>query len=145
MKQAELFGYKVLENGVIIGFNNEPISFAKTITIMINGEMKSMSYARFVYYAFHQNDFDFSNHSYCVKHIDNDPKNNAIDNLYITNEKDYLWGEKHKKSKLTNEEVEEIRKLYYIGEKDNKGNGLNNPTRKYSYRKLAEKYGVSLN
>ena len=49
MKQAELFGYKVLENGVIIGFNNEPISFAKTITIMINGEMKSVSYARFVY------------------------------------------------------------------------------------------------
>lgn len=143
MKQAELFGYKVLENGVIIGFNNEPISFAKTITIMINGEMKSVSYARFVYYAFHQNDFDFSNHSYCVKHIDNNPKNNAIDNLYITNEKDYLWGEKHKKSKLTNEEVEEIRRLYYIGEEDNKGNGLNNPTRKYSYRKLAEKFGVS--
>ena len=54
-----------------------------------------------------------------------------------------MWGEKHKKSKLTNEEVEEIRKLYYIGEEDNKGNGLNNPTRKYSYRKLAEKFGVS--
>ena len=30
-------------------------------------------------------------------------------------------------------------------QEDNKGNGLNNPKRKYSYRKLAEKFGVSHN
>lgn len=144
IKQVELFGYKVLSNGTILKLNGEPMKYQKTIPILWgNKTSKSVSYARFVYYAFHQNDFDFDNHSYCVKHKDNNIKNNNIDNLYISKEKEYLKGEKHKMAKLTDDEVDEIRKLYFIGEEDNKGNGLNNPFRKYSYRKLAEKFGVS--
>ena len=145
MKQVDLYGYKVLENGTILKLNGKPMAFHKTIQMLIDNEIKSVSYARVVYYAFNQDTFDFNNHSFCVKHKDNNPKNNAIDNLYISDEKEYLWGKKHKKSKLTDEEVDEIRRLYFIGEEDNKGNGLNNPTRKYSYRKLAEKFGVSHN
>ena len=115
MKQVDLYGYKVLENGTILKLNGKPMAFHKTIQMLIDDEIKSVSYARVVYYAFNQDTFDFNNHSYCVKHKDNNPKNNAIDNFYISDEKEYLWGEKHKKAKLTDEEVEEIRQLYYIG------------------------------
>lgn len=145
MKQVDLFGYKVLENGVILKLNGKPMAFHKTIQMVINGSLKSVSYARIVYYAFHQEDFDFENHSYCVKHKDGNEENNSIDNLYITDKKEYLWGENNKRCKLSKEDIENIRRLYSIGEQDNKGNGLNNPTRKYSYRKLASEYGVNHN
>lgn len=146
MKQVDLFGYKVLENGTILKLNGEPMKYHKTIQILWeNKKIKSVSYARFVYYAFNQDTFDFNNHSFCIKHKDNNDKNCDIKNLYPTNEKNHLWGEKHKNSKLTNKEVEEIKRLYFIGEKENEGCGLNNPNRKYSYRKLAEKYNVSHN
>lgn len=143
MKQVNLFGYKIYDNGTILKLNGKPMAFHKTIHIKVNNEVKNVSYARVIYYAFNQDTFDFDNHSYCIKHKDNNPKNNRLDNLYMTNQKDYLWGEKNKKAKLTEEEVEEIRKLYFIGEQENKGNGLNYPIKKYSYRKLAEKFGVS--
>jgi len=144
IEQVDIFGYKVLSNGTILKLNGKPMKYQKTIPILWEDKIsRSVSYSRFVYYAFHQEDFDFNNHSYCVKHKDNNVKNNNINNLYITDEKEYLKGEKHKMAKLTNEEVDEIRRLYFIGEEDNKGNGLNNPNRKYSYRKLAEKFNVS--
>ena len=145
MKQVDLFGYKVLENGTILKLNGEPMKYQKTIQIIWNkNEPKSVSYSRFVYYAFHQ-DFDFNNHSYCVKHKDNNLKNNNINNLYISDKKEYLWGENNKKSKLTDEEVKEIKEMYSIGREVNKGYELNDPKRRYSYRKIAELYGVSHN
>lgn len=144
MKQIELYGYKVFENGTILGLNGKPMNFNKTIELSINGNSKAVSYARFVYYAFNR-DFDYKNYSYCVKHKDNDITNNNINNLYITNEREHLHRENNMKSKLTDEEIKEIKKLYFIGEEDNKGNGKNNPFKKYSYRKLADKFGVSHN
>lgn len=145
MQEVDFLGYKILEDGTIIGLNGKPMAYNKTIQLTTDkNKTQSFSYARLVYWAFHQ-DFDFNNHKFCVRHKDSDETNNNINNLYISDKKDYLWGENHKKSKLTEEEVEEIRKLYFIGEEDNKGNGLNNPKRKYSYRKLAEKFGVSHN
>ena len=47
-------------------------------------------------FAFH----NFNNHKFCVRHKDNDEKNNNINNLYISDKKDYLWGENHKKANL---------------------------------------------
>ena len=142
MKKVDLYGYTIFEDGTILKLNGEPMKFNKTIEISINGKTSSVSYARLIYYAFHQ-DFDFSNHSYYVKHKDNDITNNHIKNLYITKRKEYLERDNNKKAKLTSQQVEKIKKLYDIGEEDNKGNSINNPNKKYSYRKLAEMFGVS--
>lgn len=141
MKKAKLFGYTVLENGQILGLNGKPMKFNKTIQLSINGETKSVSYARFVYYAFHQEDFDFQNHSYCVKHKDNNGENCDINNLYATKEKKHLRGEKHSKAKLSNKDIQDIKEKYLKGQE--RGQDKNCPLKKISYRKLAEQYGVS--
>lgn len=142
MKKVNLFGYEVYENGTILSLSGKPMVFNKTIDLSINGNIKSVSYARFVYYAFHQ-DFDFDNHRFCVKHKDNNIKNNSIDNLYITNKKKHLRGENNSRAKLTDKQVEEIRELYFKNKLENKDESINNPFKKVSYRKLAEMYGVS--
>lgn len=144
MRKVNLFGYEVCENGTILNLSGKPMVFNKTIDLSINGEVKSVSYARFVYYAFHQ-DFDFENHRFCVKHKDNNIENNAIENLYITNKKKHLRGENNSRAKLTNKEVEEIREKYFKNEIESRDESINNPFKKVSYRKLAEEYGVSHN
>ncbi len=144
MEEKQVLGYKVYEDGTILNLNGKPKKNSKSITIKVgNKKYKSVSYARLVYYAFHQNDFDVNNYSYHVEHKDGNKDNNAIDNLYITNNKKFLWGENHKKSKLSIEDMKEIKRLYSIGQKKNEGQNTNNPFKKYSYRKLAEMYGVS--
>lgn len=144
MRKVNLFGYEVCENGTILGLNGKPLAFHKTIDLFINKKKKSVSYARFVYWAFNQ-DFNFENHKFCVKHKDNDIKNNAIDNLYITNKKKHLRGENNSRAKLTDEEVKEIRERYFKNEIESRDENINNPFKKVSYRKLAEEYGVSHN
>lgn len=144
MKQVELFGYKIFENGTILALNGKPMKFNKTITLSVNKKLKKVSYARFVYYAFNK-DFDFNNHSYCVKHKDNDFSNNNINNLYITNKKEDIRGENHKMAKLTDKQVEEIKELYRKGQEKDRDINTNSPNRRISYRKLADKYGVSHN
>lgn len=144
MKKIKLYGYEIYEDGTIISLSGKPMAYSKTIDLTINGKSRSVSYARIIYYAFHP-DFDFNNHSYTVKHKDKNIKNNHIDNLYITNEKIHLRGENNKKSKLTDKEAEEIRRIYFKDKIENSDKNKNNPFKKVSYRKLAEKYGVSHN
>lgn len=145
MKTIKVYGYEVREDGTIISLRGKPMAFNKTISLMVDGKEKSVSYARFVYYAFHQNDFDFGNHKFCVKHKDNNNKNNRISNLYVTNKRNHLRGENNSRVKLTDKQIEEIREIYSKNDRESKGENLNNPFRKVSYRKLAEKYGVSHN
>lgn len=143
MEKAKLFDYEVFSNGDIY-HQGKKVKYKKSIRVIWVGKFtRYVSYARFVYYAFHQDDFDFNNHSYCVKHKDDNIENNSINNLYITNSKDYLRGEKHKMSKLTKEQIQEIRRLYEQGQ--DKSQSLNAPIKKMSYRKLAMMYNVNHN
>lgn len=143
MKKTTLFEYEAYENGDIY-YNNEKVEYRKSIKVMWENKiLRSVSYARFVYYAFHQKDFDFNNYSYVVRHKDDDEQNNSIDNLYSTNTKDYLCGEKHKMSKLTDKQMQEIQDLYKRGQDATQD--LNSPIKKISYRKLAKMYGVNHN
>lgn len=142
MEKVELFGYIVYANGEIYR-DGVKVNYQKTIRVMWNNKFsRFVSYARFVYYAFHQ-DFNFNDRSFCVKHKDENEENNAIDNLYATNKKEYLKGEKHKLSKLTDKQIEEIKYLYEYGQ--DKSQNLNAPIKKVSYRKLATMYGVNHN
>ena len=143
MHKIDLFGYTICDNGTILAQNGKPISYRKTIQIKINGKTQSVSYARLVYYAFNQDEFDFQNHSYIVRHRDEkcEPLN-ALSNLYLTNKREYLDRDNNKRAKLSHKDITEIRRVY-LECKDNKDK--NYPFKKVSYRKLAEKYGVSHN
>ena len=67
MEEKQVLGYKVYEDGTILNLNGKPKKNSKSITIKVgNKKYKSVSYARLVYYAFHQNDFDVNNYSYSL-------------------------------------------------------------------------------
>ena len=143
MKSAELFGYKVFENGTIIGKKGKKISKRPQIKVYFEENQKptEMSYARFVYYAFNYKNFNFNDKTIVVQHINGDNKDCYINNLVAVKRKFISQGQNNGLAKLTDAEVEEIKLLYKQGKEDNLKD--NDPTTKVSYRKLAEQYGVS--
>ena len=143
MKSAELFGYKVFENGTIIGKKGKKISKRPQIKVYFEENQKptEMSYARFVYYAFNQDNFNYEDKSIVISFKDKNRKNFKLNNLIAVNKKNIYQGQNHTKSKLTDKEVEEIRRLY--NKNKNKRDGEHDPFAKISYRKLADEYGVS--
>lgn len=146
MQKVTLFGYTIYENGDIIGLKGNLINKEQSqikITLKHINKRVSISYARFVYWAFHQDTFDFKNKEILVTHKDNDQYNYNINNLVVINKRDILQGEKHKLSKLTNEQVEEIKEVYKKAQENSQNTNKNNPFVKVSFRKLAEKYNVS--
>ena len=140
---VELWGYKVYGDGRILGIYGKEIKPNKQIKVRwgINGKNKFVSYARFVYYAFNFKNFNFNDMTIIIKHKNGNESDYSIDNLIAVKRKDYNQGENNAYAKLTDEQVEEIKKIY------NENNGLranlNDPMAKISYRKLAKKYGVS--
>ena len=146
MQKVTLFGYTIYENGDIIGLKGNLINKEQSqikITLKHINKRVSISYARYVYWAFHKDTFDFKNKEIFVTHKDNDQYNYNINNLVVINKRDILQGEKHKLSKLTNEQVEEIKEVYKKAQENNQNINKNNPFVKVSFRKLAEKYNVS--
>ena len=141
MKSVKLWGYTIYENGVIIGLEGKEIKKRKQISINWGkkGKKRTVSYARFVYYAFNFDDFDFDNKIMVVKHINKDENDCNINNLMAINKKFLSHGEYSSCSKLTNKEVEEIKEMYSKKDNSNK----NNPITNISYRKIAELYGIS--
>ena len=64
-----------------------------------------------------------------------------MENLKVESKKIIVQGENNIKSKLTDKQVEEIRELYKKGKEEKVDK--NDPRVKYSYRQLADMYGVS--
>lgn len=143
MRSVELWGYTIFEDGRICGLQGKELKYNKEICVSwgINGKKRFVSYARFVYYAFNFRNFNFNDMKMVVRHKNGNDKDCSIDNLIVVNRKTYSQGENNASSKLTNEQVEEIKRLY-TNTKDT-DEEKNNPHTKISYRKLAEKYGVS--
>lgn len=140
---VELWGYKVYKNGRILGIHGKEINKNKQIKVKwgINGKKRFVSYARFVYYAFNFKNFNFNDMAIVIKHKNGDKNDYSIDNLIAVKRKDYNQGENNVSAKLTDEQVEEIKRLY---SRDSEvRTDLNDPMAKISYRKLAEQYGVS--
>lgn len=139
MEIKNLFGYKINDKGVILGLKGTPIKKNNMIKIVWgDGSLKEIPYAKLVYYAFHQ-DLDLNDKSIVIKHIDGNKNNFNIKNLDAVEKKEY-YRENSRKSKLTKEQINEIIKEYKSQEEDL---DKNNPFKKISYRKIAEKYGVS--
>lgn len=143
MRKAKLWGYTVLEDGTIYGLQNRKMLKNKQIKVKRADKQisQSVSYGRFVYYAFHQRDFNFDDSNVIVKHIDGNSLNCELSNLKAVGNKYTRQGEYNGFAKLTDEQTEEIKRVYH----DYKEKKIKkySPTTKISYRKLAEKYGVS--
>lgn len=144
MEYRELFGYKVYENGDIIGLKGSKMKKNRPQIKVCwgkNKEQKEVGYARFVYYAFNFKTFNFHDKSIIIEYKDGNKNNYNINNLTPIKRGNIYQGENHSKSKLTNEQVEEIKRIY--NKQKNFDLDKNYPFTKVSYRKLAEKYGVS--
>lgn len=145
MKSKEFYQYTITEQGDIFNtLTKRPIT--KTlhkgnyeVRLTINGKKKVFSFHRLYYFLFVK-EFDMSDTNICISIKDGNIQNITKNNLVLKSKKDIVQGEKAKMSKLTDQQVEEIRKLY-------KGQPCTNQFDKggsdLSYRDLAERYGVS--
>lgn len=138
MQRTSCLGYEVYSNGEVLGLKGRPLKKSKQIRIKINGKWKNIEWGRFIYYAFHR-DFDLLDKNKTVISIKKG--NYSLDKLKVVDRNNYLKGENHVSSKLTQSQVYNIIKEYKDGEI--KGLDKNYPNKKVSYRSLAEKYGVS--
>lgn len=140
--QVKLWGYTVYRNGDIISKNGNKITKANIIKIYnpMKNKYTNLSYARVVYYAFHQKDFNYENKQLVI-FLKNKNDGYNIDNLVCINRKETLYREKHFHSKLTDKQVEEIKAIYNAYK--SKSMDKNNPFTKISFRKLGKKYHVS--
>lgn len=142
MKFVDYHGYTIYEDGTIIGLYGKEVKKRNNngryeVRIMIDSKRCNFTVARLIYHAFYP--FDLSDKNICISFKDNDKLNVHLNNLYQTERKDLIQGEKHiSRSKLTNQQAEEIKSLY-------KGKTGSNQYDKvgYSLQDLANKYGVS--
>lgn len=142
MRKIDFHGYTIYENGTIIGIYGKEVKKRLNndryeVRLNIEGKRKNFVASRLIYYAF--NPFDIENKDLCVSFKDENKQNIHLDNLYLTERKNLIQGDKHTaRSKLTNEQVEEIKQLY-------KGKSGSNQYNKegYSLQDLADMYGVT--
>lgn len=137
MNKVHLWGYTIYDNGDIYGIRGK--KFKNNKQIKINGKIYFTSHI--VYYAFNQDNFDLEDRNNIIIHLDGNELNNRLENLKVESKKIIVQGENNIKSKLTDKQVEEIRELYKKGKEEKVDK--NDPRVKYSYRQLAEMYGVS--
>lgn len=137
MRKIKCEGYTIYSNGTIIGLKGKKIKYNKRIQIKLNGEYRTVGYARFVYYAFHQKDFNVFDDNIIVEHINADISDCNIKNLIALskNERKNIY-----LTKLTKQQIKEIKELYKTKETPL---APNSPNTNMSYRKLAKKIGVS--
>ena len=115
------------------------IKKSKQIKVKVDNDWHNIDWNKFIYYAFHQDNFDlFSN--LVVKSVNN---TSNINSLYLERKNKHLQREHNKNSKLTEEQVNNILEEYNSGSVKDKELNKNNPTRRVSYRYLGAKYNVS--
>lgn len=142
MKAVNFHGYSFYKDGTIISLQGRKMKQTNNngryeIKLKIEDKRKTFLVARLMYKLFIG--FDIDNKNLCIVHKDGNRLNNHIDNLQLKHRKDIIQGSKHKSiSKLTYEQVEEIKKMYT-------GNaGVNQYNKKsWSMNDLAKKFNVS--
>lgn len=138
----ELFGYKVFENGKIIGIKNTELKInnkTDLLKIKVYDKYTYIPVMRFIYYAFNPT-FDYADYNLMVVQKENDD-DLGINNLQVVKRSRQIQGENSCNAKLTDEQVNEIIAIYESAKEKNVDK--NNPNTRVSYRSLAEDYGVS--
>lgn len=145
MESRQFYQYTIKENGDI--FNTKTKKAIKKhlhkgvyeVRLTIDGKKKVYSFHRLYYFLFVK-EFDMNNTNLCVSIKDGNVENISKNNLVLKSRKDIVQGENTKASKLTDQQVEEIRSLYKgkisVNQFDKSGDG-------FSYQDLANRYGVS--
>lgn len=143
MRKVNLWGYTIYDNGTIIGLYGKKMKPKAQIKILWGKQKKEkiVYYARLVYYAFHYKNFDFNDKTIVVRHINGNELDFNLRNLIAIKRKYIVQGQYNGCAKLTDKEVEEIKKIYKNNKEENMN--INNPITKISYRKLAKIYNVS--
>lgn len=98
------------------------------VYLHINKIKKEVSLPRLLYYLFKEK-FDLNNKNLCVSFKDGNTLNIKLNNLYLTERSNLIQGEGHRKHKITDEQVEQIKQIYKQGN--------------ISYSALAKKYNVT--
>ena len=114
MRKVELWGYTIYEDGRIIGLHGKEINYNKQIKVQWGNKKKAkmVYYARFVYYAFNYKNFNFNDKTIVIQHINGDNKDCHINNLVAVKRKFISQGQNNGLAKLTDAEVQLIRKAY---------------------------------
>jgi hypothetical protein len=109
-----------------------------SITLRLNKIKKYCSLARVIYHAFNP-EFNVTDINNCVTFKDKNSQNCQLSNLYLAFRGDLIQGQKHKKAKLSEQQIKEIKSLYQGEARRNQYE----KTEKPSLLALAEVYGVS--
>lgn len=142
MRSVNYHGYTIYEDGTIIGLYGKEVKKSNNkgryeVRLNIEGKRRNFVVARLIYHAFYP--FDISDKNICISYKDNDKMHIHLNNLYQTERKNLIQGEKHiNRSKLSNEQVEEIKTLYNGKTGSNQYDKVG-----FSLQDLANKYGVS--
>lgn len=103
-----IWGYTVYKDGTIIGVKGNRLNDNDLVSIKWQGvRFRHISRARFIYWAFNQDRFDFDDKSLVVCFKDKN-KGYRLDNLELVRSQDMVRGRR----KLTDEQVLEVKRLY---------------------------------
>ena len=149
MKFTYFGDYCIFENGDIYNSRGKKLTHhikkgRKEIKLTVEeGKRRTFVSARLIYCAFNEIDIDTFDKNQCVSFKNGNKLDISLDNLHCVFRGDLIQGQKHKSvTKLTDEQVEEIRRKY----EETKGNKPCNQydkTKPYnSYRSLAKEYNV---
>lgn len=141
MLSKKYLGYTFYEDGTVMGIYNKPLKTREhkgklEVRLKVDGKEKYILLHRVLYYLFVE-EFDISNKDLCVSTKDGNFKNLKLDNLVLKKRSELIQGF-NKIAKLTDEQVEEIRNLYYGISGTNQHDKVG-----YSYKDLAEMYGCT--
>lgn len=150
MENRDFHGYTIYENGNIEGLYGKTLKQRtreggrKEIRMTVKGERKNFIVSRLVYCVFNDIDIFELDKDQCVVAIDGDKSNVTLNNLELVYRGDLIQGEKHTAiSKLTDEQIEEIRAKYESTKDNRPVNQYDVEGTYHSYRSLAEEYSVT--
>lgn len=135
-EKRDYYGYSVYKNGIIMSLKGEPLSpYTATyknshVNMTINGKKTKKNRAILIYNMFSEKPLD---RKHIIRFKDGNSDNVAFDNLMPVTRKEYYHSiGLNGKSRMTEEEKDEIRRIY-----ENRNNSV-------SIRDLCIKYGCSL-
>ena len=141
--------YCIFENGDIYNSRGKKLTHTikkgrKEITLTVGiKKRRTFVSARLIYCVFNQIDIDTFDKNQCVTFKNGNKLDISLDNLYCVFRGDLIQGQKHKRvSKLTDEQVEEIRRKYEETRNNKPHNQYDKKAPYNSYRSLAKEYNV---
>lgn len=145
MRQEQFHRYTIYEDGTVINTITGRILFKRErdgrvdMSLLVDGKRKSITLSRLMYWLFTEK-FDMNDKNKCVSYKDGNGLNINVSNLILVDRKDLIQGEKHRnRSKITDAQVEEIKKAYTGNKLHSNQYTKNN----ISLQDLANKYGVT--